>query len=261
MNWSPAELAVPVGAATVALAAWRCRAEAAEQLVFVHGLACSKATFRDAPRHAELDRYGLVAFDLPGFGESPRPATWDAELETQAAAVAAVLERIDAGRVHLVAHSMGGTLALLLPESALARLASLVLVEARLYASSCGVAAEASALDFDAFRDTFLPAFRARTAADPRVSFDAGRADPRVFHASATSLMRWAGSGEMPGRFAAAPCPAWFVYGGENATLAELQGLEPGRLREIPGAAHFPMQDDPDAFYRCVAALADGAGA
>ncbi|MGI9330240.1 MAG: alpha/beta fold hydrolase [Gammaproteobacteria bacterium] len=251
------EIVVPVSAAGqhFRLAAWSRETGSEDLLLLVHGLGCSKNSFSQLWSRPEFRDWSLLALDLPGFGRSPRPEDFSYDLRQQARVLASVLDQRASRRVHLVAHSMGGTAALLLDTRMLSRLASLVLVEPRLVAESCGVAAEASRLPEAGFEAEFLQPFRRRVATDPRVSFDAGHADPVAFHRSAVSLMHWAGSGEMLARFNAAPCPAWFVYGADNRHLPELSALPSQQVVEIEAAAHFPMQDNPDAFYGALLVL------
>lgn len=243
------------------LTAWQRDTNSEALLVMVHGLGCSKQSFAGAWAEARWRDWALLAPDLPGFGRSPKPANFSYGLQQQARVIASLLDQRASRRVHLVAHSMGGTLALLLPDRILARLESLVLVEPRLLAESCSVAAEASRYPEDDFEHRFMTGFRRRVRLDRRVAFDADHADPLAFHRSATSLMQWAGSGEMVGRFNRAPCPAWFVYGSDNRHLAELRALPAERTVAIADAAHFPMHDNPGAFYGTLAGLLDSAGA
>jgi pimeloyl-ACP methyl ester carboxylesterase len=251
------EIMLPVrsGGRDWRIAAWLRDTGSPDLVVFVHGLGCSKRSFRDAWSRLEFRDCSLLAFDLPGFGRSPRPADYDYDLADQAALIAGLLDGFALRRIHVVAHSMGGTAALLMPPRCHARLANLVLVEARLFAASCGVAAEASRGDYAGFAREFLPRFRRQVANDPRVAFDVDLADAAAFYRSAGSLMKWSGSGEMPTRFQQAPCPSWFIYGAENQHLAEVAALPPDRVVAVPDAAHFPMQDNPDSFYGALADL------
>jgi len=248
---------VPVSAAGrhFRLAAWSRETGSEDLLLLVHGLGCSKSSFAQLWSRAEFRDWSLLAIDLPGFGRSPRPADYSYDLQQQAQVLAGLLDQRASRRVHLLAHSMGGTAALLLDARMLSRLANLVLVEPRLVAESCGVASEAALVPEAGFEASFLEPFRRRVATDPRVSFDAGQADPAAFRRSAVSLMHWAGSGEMLGRFTGAPCPAWFVYGADNRHLTEVRALPPEQVVMIEGAAHFPMQDNPDAFYGALSVL------
>lgn len=242
------------------LTAWQRDTGNEALLVMVHGLGCSKQSFAGAWSRTEFRDWSLLAPDLPGFGRAPKPADFSYDLQQQARVLASLLDQRASRRVHLVAHSMGGTLALLLPDRILSRLEALVLVEPRLLAESCSVAAEASRIPEDDFERQFMQGFRRRISTDLRVAFDADHADPLAFQRSATSLVRWAGSGEMLPRFSRVPCPAWFVYGADNRHLAELRELPARQTVAIAGAAHFPMHDNPAQFYGTLAGLLDSAG-
>lgn len=243
------------------LTAWQRDTSSESLLVMVHGLGCSKQSFAGAWSEPRLRDWAMLAPDLPGFGRSPKPEHFSYDLKQQARVLASLLDQRASRRVHLVAHSMGGTLALLLPDRILSRLESLVLVEPRLLAESCSVAADASHYPEEDFEREFMAAFRSRVSRDRRVAFDADHADPVAFHRSASSLVRWAGSGEMIERFLRLPCPSWFVYGADNRHLAELRELPVDRTVPIAGAAHFPMHDNPVLFYSTVAGLLDSGGA
>ena len=241
------------------LTAWQRETSSEALLVMIHGLGCSKQSFAGAWAQPELRDWSLLAPDLPGFGRAPKPADYSYDLQQQARVLASLLDQRASRRVHLVGHSMGGTLALLLPERILSRLEALVLVEPRLLAESCSVAAEASRIAEADFERQFMQGFRRRVGTDSRVAFDADHADPLAFRRSASSLVRWAGSGEMLPRFSRLPCPAWFVYGSDNRHLAELRELPAAQTVAIAGAAHFPMHDNPALFYTTLAGLLDSA--
>lgn len=221
----------------------------ADLLVFVHGLACSKQTFREAWARSEFRDHALLALDLPGFGRSARPPHFAGTLEAQAHVLAAVIDAYASRRVHLVAHSLGGSIATLMGERSLARLASFAVIEARLCRSSCGVTGRAAAMSFEQFQAELLPAFRQRVAADPLSCFDVDRTEPAAFFASACSLIRHVEGGELFQRFVASPCRKKFIYGSDNRHLAEVRSLSSNLLIEIPGSGHFPMHANPQSFY------------
>ena len=94
-------------------------------LVFLHGFAESAAIWTDFTQGFPA-RYRLLTPDLPGHGHHPAPVT-DYSMEAQARAVLAQLDAAGAERVLLVAHSMGGYVALALAEAQPERVAGLVL--------------------------------------------------------------------------------------------------------------------------------------
>jgi pimeloyl-ACP methyl ester carboxylesterase len=238
---------------TYRLSAWF-RDTGEELMLFVHGLGCSKDSWREAWSHGALSGRSLLAFDLPGFGSSPRPADFDYALKTHAELLAAVIDANASRRICLVTHSMGGAIAMLLPAGAAGRISSLVLVEGRLCASSCGFATEASSVSFEQFDSVTYPRFRRRMRVDPRAAFDLDRADRLAFYRSSCSLVDWASGDELLRRFASFGCPRAYVYGADNRHLEELADLGPGLVHEIGEAGHFVMNDCPDAFYEWLGA-------
>ena len=82
----------------------------AEPAVFVHGLGGESLEWADAALLL-ADRCDWYAPDLPGFGESPPPADGDLSIDGHARAVINVIRALDAGPVHLVGNSLGGTVA------------------------------------------------------------------------------------------------------------------------------------------------------
>ncbi len=80
-------------------------------VVAVHGLGATKGSF--LPTVVALaDRFQVIAFDLPGFGDSDKPigAVYDAPFF--AAAVINLLDALKLKRVHVIGNSLGGRIAL-----------------------------------------------------------------------------------------------------------------------------------------------------
>lgn len=109
-------------------------------LVLLHGFGGSAYSWRKvapmlaAPRPGERRGYRVLTLDLHGFGLSARPE--DPEVYTpegQAGLVAEVLEVLGVeGAVHLVGHSFGGGVAMVLARKQPERVASLTLVDTTL---------------------------------------------------------------------------------------------------------------------------------
>lgn len=239
---------VRVRGATFRVAA-RFREGGDELILFVHGLGCSKSCWRAAWQRQELRGRSLLAPDLPGFGHTPRPPGFAGDLAGHARVLAALIDAHALRRIHLVAHSMGGSIALLLPPQVLARLASLVLIEPRLLRSSCGIAAEAADVTAAQFRTLVFPRLRARLTGEPRAAFDLDCSDPDMLYAGSRSLLDWTAGELLLERFQTAPCRRFFVYGANNRHLEELTRIAPTLSVPIAGAAHFVMNDNPDGFF------------
>lgn len=82
-----------------------------EVIVLLHGFAADKDNWLRFSRYL-TDRYRVIALDLPGFGESDRPAG-SYDVGTQAERLANILETLGIDRAHLLGNSMGGHIAAL----------------------------------------------------------------------------------------------------------------------------------------------------
>lgn len=82
--------------------------EGRHTVVLVHGLATSKDVWRKLIEYLPQDKWRVIAPDLMGFGESPKPQWNKYTVEEHARMVSALLKRRGIkGPVTLVGHSMG----------------------------------------------------------------------------------------------------------------------------------------------------------
>jgi pimeloyl-ACP methyl ester carboxylesterase len=110
-------------------------------LVFVHGGFCDRHDWR-AQMEALSPHCRVIAFDMPGHGESPLPA--EPTVAALARAVRAVIEREANERVVLVGHSLGVDVVLEAWRQSSANIAGFVLIEGGLVASGDPAAAVAA---------------------------------------------------------------------------------------------------------------------
>lgn len=226
-----------------------------DMLLFVHGLGCSKESWRQAWSAPALSGRSLLAIDLPGFGASPRPEGYDYDLEEQAGLLASIIDAHASRNLCLVAHSMGGAIAALLPAPAARRIDGLVLVEGRLVSSSCGIAAATVRASRETFEADIWPKFRRQVAADRSAAFDLDRTDMDAFYLSGRSLIRWTSGAGLVSRFEAFGCHRAFVYGDANRHLDELALLDRNTVHRVEDAGHFVMNDNPEVFYGLLSQL------
>lgn len=78
-----------------------------EAVVFLHGTPGSTGDLAGILRAVPTGRR-LIAFDLPGFGESSKPYDLAYSVETATLLVGRLLEALGVERVHLVGHDLGG---------------------------------------------------------------------------------------------------------------------------------------------------------
>ncbi|MEU9704802.1 alpha/beta hydrolase [Streptomyces sp. NPDC047981] len=115
--------------------------------VYVHGLgATSPAYFTEVAVHPLLAGHRSLLVDLMGHGHSDRPTDFDYTLESHADALAAALASADVTGAELIAHSMGGSVAIVLAARHPHLVSRLVLVDANLDPIPPGSAAGSSGL-------------------------------------------------------------------------------------------------------------------
>lgn len=124
--------------------------------VYLHGLGSVSSVYHaHIAARPELAGRRSLFVDLPGHGISDRPTDFGYSLEENADAVAAALDRAGVVGAELIAHSMGGAVALVLAHRRPELVSRLVLAEANLdafpppTAGSSGIAA----YEEDAFVD------------------------------------------------------------------------------------------------------------
>jgi pimeloyl-ACP methyl ester carboxylesterase len=83
-------------------------------LLMIHGLAGQMAHFTYGVADRLAGQFRVVTVDRPGSGYSTRAASCPADLSTQAAALAALIDKLELGRPLVVGHSLGGAVALTL---------------------------------------------------------------------------------------------------------------------------------------------------
>ncbi|WP_171171482.1 alpha/beta fold hydrolase [Streptomyces sp. I05A-00742] len=225
-------------------------------LVYVHGLGAASTVYHaHIAAHPALRGRRSLFVDLPGHGISDRPADFAYTLEDHADALAAVLRAAGAEGAELVAHSMGGAVAVVLAHRWPGLVSRLVLTEANLdpdppvTAGSSGIAAysEETFVRGGGFEET-LERVGGEWASTMRL------ADPAALHRSATCLVRGTRP-TMRAMLLGLDIPRTYLQG-------ELSGELPGRdelvaagvmVETVPGAGHVVMFDNPDAFVAAVA--------
>ncbi len=82
-----------------------------DPVVCIHGLGATKISF--LPTVAALsDDWQMIAFDMPGFGESVKPLTASYDAAYFAKAVIELLDWLGIERAHLIGNSLGGRVAI-----------------------------------------------------------------------------------------------------------------------------------------------------
>ncbi|MFG2458932.1 alpha/beta fold hydrolase [Streptomyces sp. NPDC048523] len=229
--------------------------------VYVHGLgATSPAYFAETAVHPLLAGHRSLLIDLLGHGISDRPTAFDYTLEAHADALAEALTSAGVTGAELIAHSMGGSVAIVLAARHPRLVSRLVLVDANLdpiplqagSGGSSGIAAyseqEFLAGGWREVRDRVGPHWWSTMRL-------AGR---EALHRSAVHLTRGT-TPTMRELLLDLKIPRTYLLPEDDSPLPGADALtESGVVVvSIPDCGHNIMLDNPDAFASATAAALD----
>lgn len=235
-------------------------AEGAEPArVYVHGLGSASTVYHaHIAARPELAGRRTLFVDLPGHGISDRPADFGYTLEDHADALAVALDAAQLTGAELVAHSMGGAVAIVLAHRRPELVSRLVLAEANLdpypplTAGSSGIAS----YEEDDYVENGGHA-RVLAKVGPSWAATMRLADPRALHRTASGLRRGTNP-TMRRMLEDLTADRVYLQGELTGELPGREGLEAAGVRvvTVPGAGHNVMFDNPDAFAAEVAGRA-----
>ncbi|MBB5933037.1 alpha/beta fold hydrolase [Streptomyces zagrosensis] len=226
--------------------------------VYVHGLgATSPAYFAAVAVHPLLAGRRSLLIDLLGHGISDRPQDFDYTLEAHADALAAALTHAEVTGAELIAHSMGGSVAIVLADRHPHLVSRLVLIDANLdpiapkpgAGGSSGIAAYSE--------QEFLASGWAevRDRAGAHWWSTMRLADRAALHRTAVHLTRERAR-TLRELLLGLAIPRTYLLPAADAPLPGADALAAAgvALVAIPDCGHNIMLDNPDAFARATAA-------
>jgi len=215
-------------------------------LFCIHSLTRSRDSFRQLESHSEFSNCSILIPDLLGFGLSDKPEDFLYTIQDHAEICAELLQQVEYKRLHLVAHSMGGAIALLLPSKTLDSAESFANVEGNLIAEDCGIVSRQIAdVSFEVFIEKILPEHQFQFSGSESFNL----ISPSAYYRSAQSLVEWSDSGKLLNKFLNLPCRKVYFYGEENRNHPTVSATIKMRQIEIKKSGHYLMEDNPTDFY------------
>ena len=112
-------------------------------------------------------------------------------MQDHAKICAEILQQVDYERLHLVVHSMGGAIALLLPSKILDSAESFANIEGNLISEDCGIVSrQVAEASFEEFNTKILPEHKLQFAGYAPFNLTS----PSAYYRSAQSLVEWSDS-------------------------------------------------------------------
>ena len=224
-------------------------------IFFIHGLGCAKESFDDVFLFPEFNSFSLLTVDLVGFGNSSKPQDFSYSMEDQAKICELLIAKINPTSVHIVGHSMGGAVGLLLANRISHKLVTFVNVEGNLISEDCGLLSRKTiGIPLEEFINNGFNEIKSNV----RNSGDEGsmlwvkwseKSDALGFYKSAKSLVEWSDSGKLLEMFKTLEINKAYLHGERNSHLRVLGELHGITKISISNSGHFVMNDNPREFY------------
>lgn len=226
------------------------RQRSSDLIVFLHGIGCSQDSFADAWVISYLMEFSILTFDFIGYGNSSKPEDFSYTMEDQADICEKLIKNYPEQRIHIVVHSMGGAIGLLLSDNMLKSAISFANIEGNLISEDCDLVSRKTINQpYKEFEAKYIKRCESPSDKDKKKYFDLNQTSPIAFYKSCESLVEWSDSGILIQKFKSLNCKKAYFYGDKNSDmkiLAELDGIE---KIKIDNSGHFVMNDNPEEFY------------
>jgi pimeloyl-ACP methyl ester carboxylesterase len=223
---------------------------ARETVIFIHGLACSLDSFRNLFDFTYyLSDKNLLLIDLIGFGKSTKkPSGFSYKMEEHASVVDELLTSLPSWDYHIVAHSLGGAVALLLPERVFERTLTFTNIEGNLISDDCGALSRGvTSLSFKDYENVLFHTQLKEFAGHHQLRFEESTAE--AVYQSAISLVEWSDSGKLLPMFENLRCRKSYFYGEENKAMPILDRITFAEKFMVPNSGHGLMTENSNEFY------------
>jgi pimeloyl-ACP methyl ester carboxylesterase len=219
-----------------------------EVIMFFHGLACSRESFRNVFDKQYFPNKSLLLIDFVGFGKSSKSEDFSYSMEDQADVLEELLSLLPPWQIHIVAHSMGGAIALLFSQKTLSRICSFTNIEGNLISEDCGLLSRGIAsVPYNEYKTGMFNTQRVEWKGHHQLRFE--QTDPTAVYKSAKSLIQWSESGKLLAKFKALTCKKSYFWGEENCSMPILKKLDFVKTYMIHNSGHGMMTENPKEFY------------
>jgi len=233
-------------------------------VIMVHGLGGSSSNFAKAFDFSGINNRTLIIPDLPGFGQSCKPFDFSYDLLEQAKLLVDLMEKLKFPRADIVAHSMGGVIAILLAKSFPEKVNRLILAEPNLKPENAKISVTIKSFgneeDFTGNFNIFIEKFnKPGSPSALRFYNTLKQCTYYSLYRSAVSLIKHSHP-PLYEDFLSLDVRRHFIRGEksthdiDSGTLEDFKKTGIG-FHLIPDAGHGMMGDNPEAFYANVARI------
>ncbi len=229
------------------------------KILLLHGLGSSKEDYVQIFNYNKLKVNNIIIPDLIGHGESSKPPNFSYSMDDQAKVLNRLLKRLSLkSNIVLVAHSMGGPIAVSLAELLSDRVVGLIYAEGNIDVGDCFftkfVIDSFSLEKWEeiGFKQSLAEFRKDPNFADFAVSF--AKAGAITIYKSSEDLVRVSIEDTLLDRLIQLSIPILAIFGAKNkgkfSSEKKLQSKFP--IQYIPEAGHGLMVDNPRIFFETI---------
>ena len=219
-----------------------------ELILFFHGIACTKNGFRHLYDDPTFNDYSLLFYDMVGHGDSSNTDNFSYTMEDQALICQQLLDQFPHEKLHLVAHSMGSAVALLLSPDTLSRIRTFANLEGNLIGEDCYFTRKIIQNSFKDYKEIVFEKQKKKFV--DNILFEYDRTTPVAIYKTAESLVYWSESNMLLTRFNDLSCRKAYFVGEQTPDLEVLNRLRDVPIITIPDAGHAMMIERPKEFNK-----------
>ncbi len=219
-----------------------------EVLIFFHGLACAWDAFRYVLDTEYFPEKSLLFVDFIGFGDSSKNEDFSYTMHDQAKVIDELISILPPWNIHIVAHSMGVAIALLLSENTFSRVLSFVNIEGNLISEDCGIMSRKIAeMPFEVYKNKLYKFHLFAYKNHDQLHFN--QSSPYAIYNSAVSLAKESDTGDLLRKFRELECNRCYFYGEENKVMPVLKKLDFVQKIMIKKSGHAMTTQNPEEFF------------
>jgi pimeloyl-ACP methyl ester carboxylesterase len=236
-------------------------------ILFIHGLGSRKNDFQKAINFPELTQYNLLSVDLLGHGNSAKPSEFDYSMESQARIILELILKMNYhNNLIVVAHSMGGPIAIILAELLKKKPLGILYAEGNIDFSDCfGSNAIISSGSLDDwleknYQKTVAQMLEQMGTKPDSYANSFKQADAKAIYLSAKNLVKISKDGKLLTRLVSLDVPVMPIYGELNKGkfTSEQKIAKKFTIKYISNAGHDMMLSNPKKFYESISTFISG---
>ncbi len=219
-----------------------------EWIICFHGLQSNKQIFRPIFDIPQLKLFSVIVIDFVGFGDSDKPKNFSYTAEDQAVISKQIIDQLNAEKLHIIGHSLGGMVGTLLLEQLGERVVSFINLEGNLIAKDCGASADVAMQSFEDFQQSGFAELKStlkqsnEVGALQRLAW-VEQIPGYAFYKTSVSIVQISKSEKLLNLFLTAPQKKLYIYGDKNAFKIEvLEHKVP--VEKISNAGHFMLLEN-----------------